>query len=232
MKLLLVWNSIHDYQNFLSNLDSYENENQDDFLLQINNISDQISRLHYIFFEGIHVYSLIGGYSSEESAFFTSRVLQLMRFNLVIQIGITYALQPSSKDQNIICVVKDKPWGFHSESDGDLFPIIYKGDWPQKMGGFVNMTNAYFNIFLEITKVASLTIPSFQLLKIPSVEEKIKSMKVHTLSTNGWGFHYSCLYFRQPFYQIRFTREFEKINQKEIFINEINQIIGLIKLIS
>jgi futalosine hydrolase len=147
------------------------------------------------------------GYTVFETAFAIGKALQKQRYHLVLFAGLANSLNERMKVGQVLNVINDIPFSI-GRKDNHGFEHAYTLGWlnktqkPHFRGGYVNMSNAYFNVFLPFMKTASLTCPVLEgndeLLKV-----KLSKFPIHIETSNGMGFHYACLFENVPFYQLR-----------------------------
>lgn len=157
---------------------------------------------------GMHIHILESGNTGIETGFLTTRVLGMQKFHLVLQTGYCTSLDQSLKTGTLVNVINDRPGDtelISAEGKKDAYEVGWLNvmEYPHQRGAFVNMTNAYFNVFLDIRKVASVTVNSFNIGDSALSEERKKRFNVHIETTNGLQMAYACLYMKQPFYQLR-----------------------------
>lgn len=189
-------------------------------LIAYSNPDDIASFLHVIGNEGCQsafVYKHITldfvevGFTTFETAFKMGKALQKERYHLVLFAGLANSLNDRMKVGAILNVINDIPSGIGRESETG-FEHAYHLNWldskkpPHHRGGFINMTNAYFNVFLPFMKTAAITTNVTGGNKA-TLASKVKLFPIHIESSNGLGFQYACLHEGFPFYQLRAIEE-------------------------
>jgi futalosine hydrolase len=178
------------------------------------------------------------GYTNFETAFKMGKALQKDRYHLVLFAGFANSLNDRMKVGEVVNVINDIPFGIGTESESG-FQHAYQLGWmdakkhPHQRGGFINMSNAYFNVFLPFLKTASITT---NILggNTETLALKLKLFPIHIESSNGLGFQYACLHEGMPFYQLRAIEEnlLDSTNNKELASDNLNkalqQIIDLV----
>ena len=83
------------------------------------------------------------------------------------------------------------------------------------------MNNSYMNVFLDLKKVVSGTLTS-----MPSNELQSK-YTLDTITSNGIGFVYPCMFERQPFYQVNVVKRnlASGIADEELAQKVINEVL-------
>jgi futalosine hydrolase len=150
-------------------------------------------------------------YTSFETAFKIGKALQKDRYSLILFAGFGNSLNNNMKVGRVLNVINDVPYGIGKE-DAEGFQNAYQLSWlnqnkhPHLRGGFINMSNAYFNVFLPFMKTASITTNILGGSE-STLAHKIKMFPIHIESSNGLGFQYACLHEGIPFYQLRAIEE-------------------------
>ncbi len=80
------------------------------------------------------------------------------------------------------------------------FNLLNRADAPHVRGGFVNLTNAYMNVFAPFKKVVGVTVNHYADKK--SFQLRTEKYKADCETGEGLGFVYTCLYEKQSFYQL------------------------------
>jgi nucleoside phosphorylase len=150
---------------------------------------------------------VITGNTMLDVAFQLGRILQCKKFHLVLQLGLCSAYDETLQLGDLVNVINDKPGDVGVLADESLqdaysSSIYHINDVPHVKGGFINFTNAYFNAFLPIRKVAAITVNTLN-IDCSSIAFRQKQFNVHIETANGLGCTYACLYQKQPFYQLR-----------------------------
>jgi nucleoside phosphorylase len=150
---------------------------------------------------------VITGNTMLDVAFQLGRILQCKKFHLVLQLGFCSAYDETLQLGDLVNVINDKPGDVGLLSDESLQDAYNSAmyninDVPHVKGGFINFTNAYFNAFLPIRKVAAITVNTLN-IDCLSIAFRQKQYNVHIETANGLGCTYACLYQKQPFYQLR-----------------------------
>ncbi|MBX2909634.1 MAG: hypothetical protein KF706_08365 [Chitinophagales bacterium] len=133
------------------------------------------------------------------------------RFNLTLKLSESYGLRENIEVGEVLNVIRDFP-----ATDGELlendFTDLYDQQLfnieepPHQLGGLVNKTNSYMNIFLPYKKVfgitASISSKNEMLRKI-----RINKYKPHIETADGLYFSYPCLLKRISFYHLAAVTE-------------------------
>jgi hypothetical protein len=164
-------------------------------------------RLSSSAFNHIELDILETGHTLFETAFLMGKTLATKRYHLALGLGLAGSYNPEHEAGSVVNIINDKPL-FFGESDENGFQSVYAlkqlnpFEHPHQRGAFINMTNAYFNVFLPILKVPGVTTTHLKGNK-NMVEAKLSKFPLDVETSNGLGVHYSCLYERTNFYQLR-----------------------------
>lgn len=158
------------------------------------------------------------------------------RFNIILKLSEAYSLRENIEVAEVLNVIRDFP-----ATDGELtqndFTDLYDQklidveEPPHQLGGLVNKTNSYMNIFLPYKKVFGITAG------ISSKNEilrkiRIEKYKPHIETSDGLYFSYPCLLKRISFYHLATVTENLVTGKKNapLAIDELNtQLIDIIQ---
>ena len=156
---------------------------------------------------GQHEISLLStGYGGFQVGFHTATKLAGNQYHLVIKAGLANSFKADIALADIVNIINDKPGDvgtLHADSFEDLYDkqLLNIHDKPHQMGGFVNKTNAYINVFLPFRKVLSLTVNTAS-TNAALREIRQAKYKPHIETPDGLPFAYACLWRGQPFYHL------------------------------
>jgi len=146
------------------------------------------------------------GYGGFQVGFHIANHLAHGQYHLALKVSFSNAFKDGIVVGEVLNVINDKPADTGIlEEDGfkDLYDLklLSTDDEPHQMGGFVNKTNAYLNVFLPYRKVLSLTTNT------ASNDAALRTSRVakynpHIETNDGINFAYTCLYKRQSFYHL------------------------------
>ncbi len=146
------------------------------------------------------------GYGGFQVGFHIANHLANNQYHLVLKIGFANAFKENISVGEVVNIINDKPADtgiFTDEGFKDLYELnlLSVNDKPHLMGGFVNKTNAYLNVFLPYRKVLSLTVNT------ASTDAELRALRVskynpHIETNDGINFAYTCLFRQQPFYHL------------------------------
>lgn len=178
------------------------------------------------------------GYTVYETAFALGQALAEQSYHLVLFAGLANSLNSKMHTGDVLNVINDLPFAIGRKDDNG-FEHAYTLGWldktqePHQRGGYINLSNSYFNVFLPYMKAAAITCPTLEgdsdLLQL-----KTERFQFHIETSNGLGFHYACLSKKLPFYQLRAV-EYNAINRdrntKLALENLNNALIQIIDLL-
>lgn len=144
------------------------------------------------------------------------------KYHLALKVGFCDSLKADLAVGTVVNVIKEKPILLNAEGN-DVYEsgMLNANDYPHFKGALVNMNNSYMNVFLDLKKVVSGTLTS-----IPSNELQSK-YALDTITSNGVGFVYPCMFERQPFYQVNVVKRnlASGVADEEIARKVINEIL-------
>ena len=190
MKLLLCCNSFSQINHVIYWLDS---------------IAEKHSELFYK--SAQHEITLLEmGYGGFQVGFHIANHLVNNQYNLALKAGFANGFKENIEVGEVVNIINDKPADtgiITNEGFKDLYDLqlISVNDKPHQMGGFVNKTNAYLNVFLPFRKVLSLSVNT------SSSDAPLRALRVakynpHIETIDGINFAYTCLFRQQPFYHL------------------------------
>lgn len=147
------------------------------------------------------------GHTCFETAFAMGKALQKERYHLVLFAGFADSLNKFMKVGDVVNVINDQAadLGYeNNEGIQNFYELAYlnKNDHPHQRGGFINMSSAYFNVFLPFMKTAAIT-SSILGGSFEKRATKMDRYSMHIETSNGIAFQYACLHVGVPFYQLR-----------------------------
>ncbi len=144
------------------------------------------------------------------------------KYHLALKVGFCDSLKADLAVGTVVNVIKEKPLLLNADGN-DVYEsgMLNANDYPHFKGALVNMNNSYMNVFLDLKKVVSGTLTS-----IPSNELQSK-YALDTITSNGVGFVYPCMFERQPFYQVNVVKRnlASGVADEEIARKVINEIL-------
>jgi hypothetical protein len=140
------------------------------------------------------------GESLFEVNYKVSKAIQ-QKYHLALKVGFCNSLKAELAIGTVVNVIKEKPLLLNAEGQ-DVYEsgMLNAADYPHFKGAFVNMNNSYMNVFLDLKKVVSGTLTS-----IPN-DQLQSRYALDTITAEGIGFVYPCMFERQPFYQVNVVK--------------------------
>jgi hypothetical protein len=146
------------------------------------------------------------GYGGFQVGFHIANHLANNQYHLVLKASFANTFKENISAGEVVNIINDKPADtgvFVDEGFKDLYELnlLSINDKPHQMGGFVNKTNAYLNVFLPLRKVLSLSVNT------ASNDTALRALRVakynpHIETNDGINFAYTCLFRQQPFYHL------------------------------
>lgn len=173
---------------------------------KIESVGVQNNRFHQYKFNHIEIDFLICGHTLFETGYFLGKKLAQNRYHLALSMSLCHSLNSEIEPGSIVNIINDKPAYFGEENDAE-FKSIYAlkqlnpFETPHQRGAFINMTNAYFNVFLPFRKVPAITTTLLKGNK-DTLEKKLAQFPLDVETSNGLAIHYACLSERVNFYRI------------------------------
>lgn len=148
---------------------------------------------------------LYTGHTLQETAYRTTKVLQGNKFHLALLANTGTAYRPDLEIGQILNVVNEKPVEQGESINGewnDFYALqkVNAEQEPHVRGGFINLTNAYMNVFLPYKKVVGVTVN--HVANKAMLELRRNMYKVDCETTNALGFTYACLAEKQLHYHL------------------------------
>lgn len=169
------------------------------------------------------------GHTAFETAFNLGGLMKTKRYHLVIFAGLANSLNNLMLDGQVLNVINDIPYQVGLESEHDFkdvyqLNLLDKNKVPHQRGGFINLTNAYFNVFINLMKTASLTTNVLGGNEA-TLNKKIEHYPIHIETLNGISFQYACLFYKQSFYQLRAVEQnlILKTENKALALKNLNE---------
>ncbi|MFT5828233.1 MAG: hypothetical protein ACI9AB_001189, partial [Urechidicola sp.] len=106
-------------------------------------------------------------YTVYETSFAMAQALAPTRYHLVLFAGLANSLNSKMKTGDVLNVINDIPFAI-GRKDDQGFEHAYTLGWlnktekPHVRGGYINLSNAYFNVFLPFMKTAAITSPTLE----------------------------------------------------------------------
>jgi hypothetical protein len=193
MKLLLVVSSLKDIEPFMVH-HSLELQASESFSFLF-----PVKVLHH------EVDILECGYGLFQSAYKIAKALSKQKYHLALKMSSGIAYKKEIAIGTVLNIINEKPGDFGTATDDewkDLYDLalLSRDSEPQVRGGFINLTNAYMNVFMPFKKSVGVTVNHFG--NAEALPLRIEKYKADCETTDGIAFVYSCLFEKQVFYHL------------------------------
>ncbi len=193
MKLLLCVSSLSDIENFLKEFSASLSSHQSlKFLHSTKILHHEVDILE----TGVGVY---------QTAYKVTKVLSQQKYHLALKISLGNAYKEEIVVGTTLNIVNEKPGDFgmtvNSEwKDHYDFGLADRNIEPHIRGGFINLTNAYMDVFSLFKKVVGVTVNHYADKSTFGIRRE--KYKADCETGDGLGFVYPCLFEKQSFYQL------------------------------
>jgi hypothetical protein len=136
-----------------------------------------------------------------------TKVLSKQKYHLAIKLSLGNAYKPDYEVGSVLNIVNEKPGDYGIIQNGEWkdyydLNLLNREDAPQVRGGYINLTNAYMNVFLPFKKSVGVTVNHYA--DKETFQMRREKYKADAETADGLGFVYPCLYERQNFYHLCF----------------------------
>lgn len=148
---------------------------------------------------------LVCGHYFPETMIRLQKLLSADRFHLAIKFSAGLSADCSLPAETIVNIVNEvdtdrRLWTDEGWKDYYTIGWLNAGDHPHVRGGFINMHNAYIQVFMPYKKVVGHTPAR---MNDPNAShEFVQQYKISVETSNGLPFAYTCLWNKQPFYHL------------------------------
>jgi hypothetical protein len=171
-----------------------------------------------IIFNHLEIDVLVTGFGGFQTTFHLTELLAKKQFHLILKTSTAVSFQSTLAIGQVLNVVRDFP-----ASDGEIFNDSFKdlyelqllnvNDPPHQLGGLVNKTNSYMNVFIPYKKVFGITST------ISSKNSRLLKMRnekyhPHIETRDGIFFSYPCLWKKLNYYHLAVVAE-NLMNEEE-----------------
>jgi len=193
MRLLIVVTSLKDIQPFLADFGINPERHVSMKYVYTSKI------LHHeldILETGIGIY---------QTTYKVTRALTEQKYHLALKLGFGNSYKEDIEVGVVLNVVNEKPGDLGMMIGGEWkdpydLELTRREDEPHVRGGFINMTNAYMNVFLPFKKSVGITVNHYG--DSASVAWRREKYKGDCETGDGLGFVYPCFFEKQLFYQL------------------------------
>lgn len=193
MKLLICVSSLNDVKGFLENFSSSLLPNSSfRFLYSTKILHHEIDILE----TGVGLY---------QTTYKLTKVLSQQKYHLALKVSFSNTYKEEIAIGSVLNIVNEKPGDFGMMVDNEWndhydFNLLSREDEPHIRGGFINLTNAYMNVFAPFKKVVGVTINHYADKNTFALRKE--KYKADCETGDGLGFVYPCLFEKQSFYQL------------------------------
>ena len=134
-----------------------------------------------------------------------TRALTAQKYHLALKMSLGTSYKAEYSIGAALNIVNEKPGDFgtlinYEWKDHYDFELMKRDEAPHVRGGFVNLTNAYMNVFMPFKKAVGLTVNHYG--DKAQVENRLAKYKADCETGDGLGFVYPCLFEKQNFYHL------------------------------
>ena len=196
MKILLVVASIKDIDEALINFSaSLQQDGMFEFLYHTKFLHHEIDIIE----TGVGVY---------QTAYKVTKVLTGQKYHLALKLSFANSYKEEIEAGSALSIINEKPGDYGMFQNGEWkdhydFNLLNREDKPHVRGGFINLTNAFFNVFLPFKKVVGVTVNNYG--DKTSYLIRKEKYKADCETGDGLGFVYPCLFEKHAFYQLCFV---------------------------
>jgi hypothetical protein len=165
-----------------------------------------------------------------------TKALGRQKYHLALKISLAAAYSATTVADTILNIVNEKPADVGEQTiDGwqDVYDLnwLNREDAPHVRGGFVNMTNAYMNVFMPFKKVVGLTVNHQADTSLVVYRKERYKAEVET--ADGLAFVYACLAEQQTYYHLavvnrNLTDEVNQNNTESVVLHLLTDLIEIL----
>lgn len=193
MKLLLCVSSVNDVKAFLENFSaSLLPHTSSKFLHSTKILHHEVDILE----TGVGVY---------QTSYKVTKALSQQKYHLALKVSFSNSYKEEIRLSSVLNIVNEKPGDFGMLVNGEWkdhydFNLMTREDEPHIRGGFINLTNAYMDVFTPFKKVVGVTVNNYADKNTFLIRKE--KYKADCETGDGLGFVYPCLFEKQSFYQL------------------------------
>ncbi len=140
-----------------------------------------------------------------QTTYKVTKALSKQKYHLALKVAMGNSYNADIPCGTVLNVVNEKPGDFGSAINGewqDIYDLnlLKRESEPHARGGFINLTNAYMNVFGPFKKVVGLTVNNYAAADAAILRRE--KYRADCETGDGLGFVYPCLYEKQNFYQL------------------------------
>lgn len=146
---------------------------------------------------------LSAGNLSFDTSYAITKLLTANKYHLALHLSFSGAWKPEHAPGTILNIINEKPGDIGEFTDGrwtDSYEaeLLVRENPPHIRGGFINLTNAYMNVFAPYKKAVGITVNQ----RNASPDIRQHTLKADCETTNGLAFSFVCLAEKQAFYHL------------------------------
>ncbi len=195
MKLLLCVSSLNDIVSCLKHFGINPEKNSPlSFLSSAKILHHEVDILE----TGVGIY---------QTTYKLTKVLLQQKYHLALKLSFGNSYKEEFPVGRVLNIINEKPGDFGMLENAEWkdhydFGLLKATDEPQVRGGFINMTNAYMNVFASFKKAVGVTVNNYA--DTNTFQLRKGKYKADCETGDGLGFVYTCLFEKQSFYQLCF----------------------------
>lgn len=177
---------------------------------------------------------LATGYGLFQTTYKVSKALNRQKYHLALKLSLANAYKAETAVGSMLNIVNEKPGDtgqFEENEWKDLYDLnlLQREEYPHVRQGFINLTNAYMNVFLPFKKVVGLTVNEYGNSNL--IELRKEKYKADAETGDGLGFVYPCLFEKQSFYHLACVEKNLATGEENVNLAAQNLNLTLIDLI-
>jgi futalosine hydrolase len=224
MRLLLCVSSLYDIKPFLDKQEEARKTTDWPFLTALQVLQHQIDVLE----TGAGIF---------QTTYKLTKTLVRQKYHLALKLSLGNAFKSDYNTGTVLNIVNEKPGDYGVNTDDgwkDLYDLnlLQREETPHVRGGFVNLTNAYMNVFIPYKKAVGVTVNHYA--DNSRAQLRADKYKADIETTDGLGFVYPCLYEKQNFYHLCIveknlaTGEHESALARQVMNSTLSELITLL----
>lgn len=164
-----------------------------------------------------------------------TKTLSRQKYHLALKLSTGNAYKADYAPGSILNIINEKPGDYGMPLNGEWqnlydLNLLNRETEPHVRGGYINLTNAYMNIFMPYKKAVGITVNNYA--DKSQLAQRLDKYRTDCETTDGLGFTYTCLYEKQSFYHLCFT-ERNLVNGEEnyplaleVLNNTLKELVG------
>ncbi|MBL0308299.1 MAG: hypothetical protein IPP77_00930 [Bacteroidetes bacterium] len=193
MKILLCISSLKDIESTLTHFNAQPEQKQ---------------TLKFIHFAKIlhHEVDIVEtGAGIFQTTYKMAKALSIQKYHLALKVSLACTYNENIPVSSVLNIVNEKPGDCGMMVNGEWkdwydLDLINRMDDPHQRGGFINLNNAYMNVFAPFKKVVGVTVNHYA--DRESFLMKKEKYKADCETLDSLGFVYPCLFEKQNFFQL------------------------------